>query len=226
MREDYDPTVDGNGDYWQRVWESIFGTTHQGEYETVLKEYVVDYLSAANRDIMVYEFGSYVQRYVYAANGARLSLELSYAEGTARGEAGQNIASDIAVNDVGKIWYRRSHLESSLFAVDKDGAIVIHVIYDAWGKPLTETNPGINRAGLDNINNYTGYTWDETLKLYYAQARFYDPETRRSTQEDPANDGRNWYVYCANNPLIRIDPNGLMSITVKGFSVSAILRSG
>ena len=168
----------------------------------------------ANRDILVYEAGSYVQRYVYAEDGARLSLELSYTEGTERGEPGQNIASDIAVNDIGKVWYRRSLLDSTLFAVDKDGEIVIHMIYDPWGKPLSETNPGINFSGLDNINNYTGYTWDETLKIYYAQARFYDPETRRFTQEDPSQDDLNWFTYCLNNPLRYVDLDGRLPLEV------------
>ena len=31
------------------------------------------------------------------------------------------------------------------------------------------------------------------------------------TQEDPAKDGLNWYVYCENNPINRIDPWGLDS---------------
>ena len=27
--------------------------------------------------------------------------------------------------------------------------------------------------------------------------------------EDPAQDGLNWYVYCANNPVMFVDPSGL-----------------
>ena len=205
---DYTGALGGEENDWQRVWETEAGTTVQYSYETVTKDYIVDYRSPASRDIMVYEAGSYVQRYVYAADGARLSVELSYAEGTRRGEGGANIASDFAAEDIQKIWYRRSLLGSSLFAVDKEGDVVIHAIYGPWGAPLTEPDPGINYAGIDNITNFTGYTWDVTLGLYYAQARFYSAADHRFTQEDTARDGVNWYAYCANNPVIYVDPTG------------------
>jgi RHS repeat-associated protein len=70
----------------------------------------------------------------------------------------------------------------------------------------------LNFAGLDNVNNFTGYTWDVTLELYFAQNRFYDPEIRRFTQEDYAKDGGNWYVYCGDNPITRTDMTGLYYI--------------
>ena len=34
-----------------------------------------------------------------------------------------------------------------------------------WGNPLTETYTDTNFSGIDNSNNYTGYTWDEVLDL-------------------------------------------------------------
>ena len=37
--------------------------------EFVKKQYITDYTSIANRDIIVYEEGSYIQRYVYGLNG-------------------------------------------------------------------------------------------------------------------------------------------------------------
>ena len=79
------------------------------------------------------------------------------------------------------------------------------------GNPLTETYTDTNFSGIDNSNNYTGYTWDEVLDLYFAQNRFYDPADHRFTQEDPIKDGENWYAYCGNNPCIIIDVSGLDS---------------
>ncbi|WP_312653861.1 amidase domain-containing protein, partial [Aminipila sp.] len=64
-------------------------------------------------------------------------------------------------------------------------------------------------SGIDNINNYTGYTYDEVLDLYFAQNRFYDPENHRFTQEDVVKDGNNWYVYCQNSPINYVDLIGL-----------------
>ena len=36
-------------------------------------------------------------------------------------EGGENLQSDFAANDVLKVWYRTSHLGSTLFAVDRNG---------------------------------------------------------------------------------------------------------
>ena len=145
---------------------------------------------------------------MYDENSTRISAEYGYAAGTKRGEGGENLQSDFAANDVRKVWYRTSHLGSTLFAVDENGKVISHTIYDPWGNPLTETYTDTNFRGIDNSNNYTGYTWDEVLDLYFAQNRFYDPADHRFTQEDPIKDGENWYRYCGNEPLGHIDWNG------------------
>jgi hypothetical protein len=52
--------------------------------------------------------------------------------------------------------------------------------------------------------------------------------TGRFLSRDPAMDGRNWYTYCADNPLLFTDGNGLFTLAVGtgygliagGFSVS------
>ena len=46
------------------------------------------------------------------------------------------------------------------------------------------------------------------LGSYYG-ARFYDSELGRFISVDPARDGGNWFVYCYQNPLKWIDPDGL-----------------
>lgn len=93
--------------------------------------------------------------------------------------------------------------------MDTEGETVAHMIYDPWGSPLIETYADTNLSGLENLNNFTGYTWDETLGFYFAQNRFYDPTTHRFTQEDVIKDGSNWYVYCANSPCTVFDMHGL-----------------
>ena len=187
------------------------------------RHYTVDYLSLANRDIMMTEDGSYTERYVYDGSGKRLSTEMDYAEGTRRGEAGENFQSDFAA-DTGKVWYRSSLLNSTLYTVDADGEVIAHMIYDPWGNPLVESYTDANLSGLVNRNNYTGYTWDETLGLYFAQNRFYDAENHRFTQEDVIKDGTNWYVYCGNNPINYVDPLGTVvtPANVMGAIIGAI----
>ena len=45
--------------------------------------------------------------------------------------------------------------------------------------------------------------------MYYLRARYYDPTTGRFTQQDPAEDGYNWYVYGNQNPAMFVDFNGM-----------------
>ena len=187
----------------------------------------MDYLSTANRDILVTEDGSFTQRYVYDENSTRISAEYGYAAGTKRGEGGENLQSDFAANDVRKVWYRTSHLGSTLFAVDETGKVISHTIYDPWGNPLTKTYTDTNFSGIDNANNFTGYTWDEVLDLYFAQNRFYDPADHRFTQEDPIKDGENWYGYCGNNVVNYSDWAGLASSNTRYVATDNVyMRSG
>lgn len=193
---------------WQRAWETEVGTTVQPDTETVTRRYVVDYLSDAYRDIFVAEEGSYTQRFVYNENGVRVTAEFGYAPNTQRGEGGENLQSDIAVG-LGKIWYKNSQIGTAVYAVDSDCKTVSHMIYDVWGEPQRETYTDTNLSGIDALANFTGYTWDEVLDLYFAQNRFYDPADHRFTQEDIVKDSLNWYAYCDNNPTLRVDPWGL-----------------
>lgn len=157
----------------------------------------------------------YIGRYIYGVKNYRYSGEFFYADGTARGavnangEYGENPASDFAVNDMRKVLYKNNMVGSSLYVADMANCeTTCHMIYDPWGNPQIETYMDMNLEGMEGINNYTGYTYDEVLDLYFAQNRFYDPVDRRFIQEDNAKDGDNWYAYCENNPLTNVDPLG------------------
>jgi YD repeat-containing protein len=162
IRDYTDALSDGRAN-WQRTWETEAGTVQQNDFETVTTHYTVDYLSSANRDIMAVEEGSYTQRNVYDLNGTRISAAFDYTEGTARGavnadgDYGENPASDFAAK-LEKVWFRVSHLSSTLYAVDADGEVVTHMVYDAWGQPFSETYTDANFSGITNLNNFTGYT--------------------------------------------------------------------
>ena len=60
-----------------------------------------------------------------------------------------------------------------------------------------------------NPFRYTGEYTDEESGLIYLRNRYYAPNTGRFLTEDPAMDGLNWYVYCGNNPVNRVDPTGM-----------------
>ena len=63
---------------------------------------------------------------------------------------------------------------------------------------------------------FTGRRFDIETGLYYYRARYYNPHIGRFMQTDPVgyNVGTNLYAYCGNNPLGRVDPFGLASISV------------
>ena len=84
--------------------------------------------------------------------------------------------------------------------------------YDAFGNQLgKQTNGEVGK----NPFRYAGYQYDEESELYYLNARYYDPKTARFLSEDDPSYGNlndplslNLYTYCANNPLMYIDPSG------------------
>lgn len=154
-------------------------------------------------------------RYVYTLSEARLSAEFTYAEGTERGEGGENPASDFSANDINKVWYRSNLTGSSLYAVDKNGETVSHAVYNAWGRLQSDAPTDMNFTGMEGLISYSTYSWDVTLELYFAQNRFYDPADKRFTQEDKTEDGVNWYLYVENNPLIFVDADGNMMVPVE-----------
>jgi len=86
---------------------------------------------------------------------------------------------------------------------DDQGAVTQTYAYDSFG---VEDNPSSSDF---NPFRYASYYLDLESGSYYLQARYYDPSLGRFLSEDPAFDGLNWYTYCANSPLLFIDPSGL-----------------
>ena len=87
--------------------------------------------------------------------------------------------------------------------VNEAGSVVNTYEYTPWGEIRNENET------VDNPIKYAGEYYDDELDMIYLRARYYDPATSRMLSEDPAKQGLNWYVYCSNNPVNRIDPSGL-----------------
>ena len=77
--------------------------------------------------------------------------------------------------------------------------------YDAWGvirQGATSGDPkGRYRANL-------GHVEDDESGLTYMRARYYEATSGRFLSEDTQGDGFNWYVYCANDGINRVDGSG------------------
>ena len=88
---------------------------------------------------------------------------------------------------------------------DTSGNVTASYQYDAFG---VEINPNQSDS---NPFRYCGEYFDPETNNVYLRNRYYSPGNGRFLTEDPAKDGLNWYVYCANNPIMLIDPSGLFT---------------
>ena len=141
----------------------------------------------------------------------RISQRTSHYPGkTERGIEGRNAYTDLAIEQYGKLYFHQDRLGSTIRMTKENGDTIAWADYDAWGKPLSPKYFDMNAAGIDNAVGFTSYTYDTVLDIYFAQARFYDQNTRRFISVDPIKDGINWYAYCGNNPVVFVDPSGLV----------------
>jgi RHS repeat-associated protein len=92
--------------------------------------------------------------------------------------------------------------------VQKSGAKVWEGEYRAFGALVAEEGSWENRL------RFRGQYNDQETNNYYNYFRDYDPSTGRYLQSDPIGlyGGLNTYNYVSGNPLIRIDPQGLIVV--------------
>jgi RHS repeat-associated protein len=99
------------------------------------------------------------------------------------------------------------HIGSVRFVIDTaTGAIVQQRTYDAYGRTLSDSAPGLQPFGFAG-----GWTDPDTGLIRFA-ARDYDPDVRRWTTPDPiyfASGSLNNYAYVSGDPVNRFDPSGL-----------------
>ena len=94
--------------------------------------------------------------------------------------------------------------------VDGNGNTVASYEYDPYGRVISAT------GSMAEINplRYRGYYYDSETKLYHLWSRYYDPQTGRFINADEYTStgqgifGYNNFIYCGNNPVNRIDPDG------------------
>lgn len=95
--------------------------------------------------------------------------------------------------------------------VNGEGKTLNNYEYDIYGKEK-ET-----KEQIKNPIRYGGQYYDEESSLYYLRARYYSPDLMRFMSEDTyrgdiSNPGSlNYYAYCCNDPVNRIDPSGFDS---------------
>ena len=98
-----------------------------------------------------------MQRDVYGLQ--RISSDLSADEG-----AIENIDSDIAANDITKLFYHQNRIGSTAYTTLRDATVISYTTYNEWGEVQTDERLGTNYAGIDNIHDFTGHGYDKVLE--------------------------------------------------------------
>ena len=169
-------------------------TAHSGSVYS--RDYVIDYTSLERDDLMIFAEGDgqldYVQREVYAGS-ERIE------QFTDRSNGGYERL----------LYVHEDLMGNTRYYTKANGQSYAELTYDAWGMPESPNKLLNNDHGNYVYATYTGHIFDTTLDIYFAEARFYDANTRTWLAMDPIKDGGNWYQYCNSNPVTYWDPLGL-----------------
>ena len=116
------------------------------------------------------------------------------------------------------------HLGSIIGVWDASGTLLEEHRYNAWGLRTSSTATPRLRRG------FTGHEHLQQFGLIDMQARLYDPHLGRFLAPDPyvqAPDNHqslNRYIYCMNNPLKYVDPDGEFWHIVIGAAVGGLVN--
>jgi RHS repeat-associated protein len=105
-------------------------------------------------------------------------------------------------------WYHPDHLGSSSWITDSAGHTIQHLYYLPWGEDF------INQklSGFDGVRHtFSAKEKDAETGLSYFGARYYSSDLSIWLSVDPMSDkypSLSPYVYCADNPVKLVDPNG------------------
>lgn len=99
------------------------------------------------------------------------------------------------------LWLLPDHLGSTRDLVDNTGTVRNHIIYDAFGRAIFQSNPAVRTRFL-----FAGREFDAETGMYHYLGRYYDPATGRFLSEGfvrlKAGDG-NPYRHAENRPVSR-----------------------
>jgi len=109
-------------------------------------------------------------------------------------------------------FYHNNELGTPVAITDKDGNVIERTVHEPFGNIVAKKNS----AGIEAATEcgFTGKERDMESGLYYFGARYYDPIVGRFISKDTGsprfNDPQslNRYIYCLNNPLKYVDPDG------------------
>ena len=108
-------------------------------------------------------------------------------------------------NSEGYKLYHYDYRGSTTAITNINGTVTDTVYYDPYGNVVKRS--GTTEIPFLYVGKYGVET--DTNGLYYMRARYYNPTIQRFINVDPIRDRYNWYNYCDNSSITRIDPHGL-----------------
>ncbi len=120
---------------------------------------------------------------------------------------GMRLVPTSASSTPGGLFYvHNDHLGTPQVITDSNQAVVWKADYDPFGKATVTTET------ITNNVRFPGQYFDGETGLHYNYFRYYDPGTGRYVTSDPIGlaGGLNSYGYVGGNPVIFVDPFGLV----------------
>ncbi|MFC1616724.1 RHS repeat domain-containing protein [Candidatus Margulisiibacteriota bacterium] len=193
------PTITYNYNY-QNQLKSV------KEGSTIIAEYSYD----TNKQLIyknIIKSGYQTQKYYYWDLAGRIIGEVNNSTNkTTRyiysgNEKIAMIFPDKSGND--QVYYFINNLQGTpIYVINTNGTIKHRQLLDEFGNEERKTLGEVNEI------TFTGKQYEPATKLFYFNQRWYDPDTGRFLQTDPAAQGPNLYAYCKNSPLNYVDPDG------------------
>ena len=126
-----------------------------------------------------------------------------------REPGGELLASFDSAETPNTLYYHFDDLGSTVLTTDGSGGDLGHSTYRAWGWPTTsDPGPYLFCGRLGYYEHTQDQNWLEQSSLLQLGVRFYDRDTGRFTQRDPARQGISWYEYAGGDPVSAADPSG------------------
>jgi len=143
---------------------------------------------------------------------------------------GLDLISQTAMDTSSTSWYGYDGLGSVRLAFKLNSTGYNPYLYDAYGNNL------YSETSFLNWYRYAGEQWDAELHQYYLRRRTFSPnygrfwtmDTFQGSRQDPVSLHK--YLYCAGNPVNRIDPSGQdftdVCIAIYGYGTLAASYAG
>jgi RHS repeat-associated protein len=122
------------------------------------------------------------------------------------------------------VFYTFDERGNTVQRFDAAGNVLSTRATDAYGMTTgTVQNTVLSNDPYDGFGGQFGYYTDAETGFVLCTHRYYDPKVGRWISRDPIgfSGGINLYSYCQGNPINRVDPSGLDTLTVYGTDYGA-----